>query len=526
MALSWKSFLGWLGGIFRPRPKPPTPPTPPAPPKLRAIALWVKSPAGRPVEGVTVTLDGLTETRYTNADGYVCFPEVPEALVNTGAWCKKDGYYDTYTKLVLRPGNGDYDAEPLAPIPPPKPKHREGIVRADGRHFVDDTGKFFPVGATLFWAPRGWKFERDRIKQNIQFVANARFDYIRILCEVDWKGLENSPDWPDYEQVLRELIDWTYDDAGLRTQLTIFGGEYSKPTELVERVAKIAKARPEAIHAIEVANEGYLRPYDESQLVSWSRYLKSFTPNLVTVTDGGYGDDPAISIKKWADAGAISWGTAHFDRDDSKTEWKWRHVRKPWENRQLSVPCDSNEPGGPRSSVAEYPEAIHLVWCRAVGILCGWDGYLLHNGNGIYGVEQPQRNRQPNLWEIPDIENTMRIVRGLDAFLPAWGSDGVCSRKGLGAHPLTAKELWVDGGAVGVVRDYAITNGNEFWQTLFGIKEYADVVALRNYSLRLIDPVDGWSQDVDVNAGETLRITPHSTDSRGYGAILVVGRVR
>jgi len=201
-------------------------------------------------------------------------------------------------------------------------------------------------------------------------------------------------------------------------------------------------------------------------------------------------------------------------------------VRKPWENRQPSIPCDSNEPGGPRSSVAEYPEAIHLVWARAVGILCGWDGYLLHNGNGIYGTDQPQRNRTPNLWEIPDIQNTMRIVRGLDSLIPMWGSNGTTSRKGLGAHPLTAKELWVEDAPVGVVRDYAITNGIEFWQTLFGIKEYVDVVALKNYSLRLIDPVDGWSQSIEVNAGESLRISPHCRDTRGYGAILVIGRER
>src|SRR5262245_31611748 len=62
----------------------------------------------------------------------------------------------------------------------PSPFQRRGIVHPSGRCWADDDGLFYPLGQTLFWAMRGWKYERDRIKQNMQFLAGWA-DYIRIL---------------------------------------------------------------------------------------------------------------------------------------------------------------------------------------------------------------------------------------------------------------------------------------------------------------------------------------------------------
>ena len=98
------------------------------------------------------------------------------------------------------------------------PFKRPGVVRAQGRCLVDDLGIFHPLGATLFWAPRGWREDRDRLNQNLQSFMAAGFDYIRILCAVDWAGEEIDPTWPDYQQVLAELIDYTYDELGMRVE--------------------------------------------------------------------------------------------------------------------------------------------------------------------------------------------------------------------------------------------------------------------------------------------------------------------
>src|SRR5439155_3322615 len=77
-------------------------------------------------------------------------------------------------------------------------KARHGIVRADHRTIVDDDGAFYPLGATMMWSLWGWKNDRDRLKQNLDFLKRHHWDYVRILGEVDWAGEEIDPNWPDY----------------------------------------------------------------------------------------------------------------------------------------------------------------------------------------------------------------------------------------------------------------------------------------------------------------------------------------
>ena len=95
-------------------------------------------------------------------------------------------------------------------------KKRFGIVRANGRAVQDDDGLFHPLGLTFMWALYGWKFERDRIYQHLDWMKQFGYDYLRILGEVNWTGRSIEPfGWPDYQQVLAEFVDYAYDECGL-----------------------------------------------------------------------------------------------------------------------------------------------------------------------------------------------------------------------------------------------------------------------------------------------------------------------
>ena len=105
----------------------------------------------------------------------------------------------------------------------PLKRVRTGRVRVEGRSFVDDSGEFFPLGATLFWALHGWANDRERLLKNLAFLS-GKVDYVRILCQVDWsdKGIVIGQDQPGWDP--KGFIETAYRQFGLRTELTIIGG--------------------------------------------------------------------------------------------------------------------------------------------------------------------------------------------------------------------------------------------------------------------------------------------------------------
>jgi hypothetical protein len=219
---------------------------------------------------------------------------------------------------------------------------------------------------------------------------------------------------------------------------------------------------------------------------------------------------------------------AHMDRSDNTNEWKWRHVRKGWEaGNDPHCQSSHNEPGGPRSSVAEFPEALHCAMIRAVAIICGSEDHCCHNAAGVQGIVDPAHNRPANLWEVPGIDDCMAAVRGLDAILPTWLSDGQATRGGdspVGPHPLNCDQFWPARNLDhGVTRDYARVNGPHFAQALQGIKSYVIVKARVNYHVTVTDPITHAQSAFDVGAGQTHRVESQSRDSRGYGGLLLTG---
>lgn len=418
---------------------------------------------------------------------------------------------------------------PIPPAPTPAPPAgrtaRPGLVVGAGNDFVDGRGKFYPLGETLFWVLRGFHAggdERARAQKNIDFVAQQDFDYIRVLGQVDWAGLEIRPDWPDYEANLGDLIDYAY-AQGLRVQLTLFGGGSYDVDLTLQKVQRVLVGREEKIFFLEVVNEQESN-WDGSRnaLLATAIDVHRFFPGLYVPSR--YANNVGVS-RSWVDSGAANMITDHFDRQDNTVEWKWRSVRQAWASRGNQVPSAQNEPCGPRSSVAQCEEPIHLVMTRATGILVGYSAYTLHNGAGIYGVPQAGNGGRPaNLWEIPGIVDTMRILRNLERILPPDANLGQPTRQGLGPHPFGA-DAFIESSGRGVVRDYASVRSDGFWQVLLGVKDYVRMTADDNYSIDFYNPLDGSLVRTELVAkGQTIRVEPRgAVDSRGWGAYIVRG---
>lgn len=447
----------------------------------------------------------------------------------TGALLDRTGSVRTVRGLANQPQPQPPEPEPQPPEPPTGPTAHPGLIRAQGRHFVSDAGRYWPLGATLMWALFGWRNERDRVKQNLAWLKGKRVDYVRVLGQVGWAGRAISESWPDYQSLLEGLVDHIA-SLGMRTQVTMIGGERDQvnPDLLCDKVIQALKPRPLAVQCVEVANEWFANFEDEPTMKRLGDRLKAALPNLVALSSPNK-DEADAANRLWVPAHG-SMGMAHMDRDDKKSDWKWRHVRKPWEaGNGPSFPSDHNEPGGPRSSVAEFPEAIHCAMMRATAIVMGWEGFVLHNGAGVMGVVDPAHNRPANLWEVPGIDAVMDAVRGVDLLIPAWASDGQATRGGVGGpaqHPFAADMFWPDTSSDhGVVRDYARVNGDQFVQVLLGVKSHVTMRAQnRNWRVQFQDPITRKVvKAADVPQGQSVDIGVASADSRGYGAWVVRG---
>lgn len=418
---------------------------------------------------------------------------------------------------------------PRSKATPPLPVYRKryGLVQTERMRWHDDTGWFSPLGATLFWALRGWKFERDRLKRNLEFLAKHQWDYVRILGEVGWSGNEIDPRWPDYDECLARFLDCAYDEFALRTELTVTGGasfgtSYAK---LAERTAAVVSGRMHTILNLEAFNENTC---DIASGMEITRVLRTLLPHHHIATSC-YGEQGEVGSADYYISQGANGATFHPDRNRSKADGMWRHARQTWDWKSRTTWVSVNEPGGPLSSVVPYNEVHHNVYARAVAMLCGC-AWVFHNAAGVYG--QPNVNaaggaRPANLWETPHIDTTMNALRGLDQYIPEDVANGRYSHMSLQPHPLTSDHCWPEDRADhGTVRDYASNIGNTWTQVLLGIKNYAQLTATMGAcELRIIDPVDGYTATKRLAAGESFRLDLHTKDSDGYGGYLVRGTV-
>jgi hypothetical protein len=356
---------------------------------------------------------------------------------------------------------------------------RKGVVRAQGRVILDDTGIFHPLGLTLFWALYGWKYERSRIIAHLDWIARVYSpDYVRILCEVDWEGRSIDPSWPDYQQVLREFVDYAYDQHGIRSQLTLVGGRSADHLFVCQQVLDAMLGRAHKVLLYEMVNEWErLNKATLTQLINMAEYVRVYTPNLVALSTprkkvgeniGGYEEMITATVQ----AGANAY-VAHLRRSDD--DLYWDPVSQGYDMRLFPGPTFNNEPQGLQSSVHAHTQLVQIVADRANSVVCGGEGYCFHVGQGVTGIADPNHGRPENMWEVPNIEPIMRALRGLDLSLPTGIGSWRVVNNLRDEHPLPVEKsnFWPSGlQGYGIYKNYAAISGSRFVVSLLGVRGY------------------------------------------------------
>lgn len=385
---------------------------------------------------------------------------------------------------------------------------RGGVVRLEGRSLVDDGGPFNALGATMMWAAWGYKFDRARLEQNLQFLSDHGYHYIRALGVVGdyeqedyWEGREIDWRWPDYAEVIAGLTDLAYDKYGLRVEWTLIGdGQINIPDEadryaLVDTFVAMAAARPHKIMHFELANEawqnGFAGDAGRAQLRALTAYMRDESDNLVAASaPEGHECETIQAIY----AGEIAdLATIHFDRDISKVEGPWRPVRQPWELQFCAgVPVGSNnEPIGPGASVAEENDPLRLVAGAITTHVSGLPLYVFHSRAGIRGDQ--------NLWEMPGADAFVHLRALVPGDLASWDLKNahwpdspfvVYAGEGGQLYPDT---MWVDLAAPdsGVVRAYGATRDQQFVVFPIGVLNDVTLAARRAMTFEVLEPLTG-----------------------------------
>jgi hypothetical protein len=412
-----------------------------------------------------------------------------------------------------------------------------GVPRLEGRALVDDDGPFLALGATMMWAAWAYKHDRPRLEQNLQFLSEHGFNFIRALGVVGdpngpdyWDGREIDAHWPDYPEVLAGLTDLAHDGYGLRVEWTLIGdGQITAPTladkqQLVQTFLSVAQGREHKILHFEIANESWQNGFPGAQGVAELRELtatmRAQSPNLLAASapPSPYCEDAqAIYHDDLADLATI-----HFDRDVSKVEGSWRPVRQPWEHQFCAgLPVGSNnEPIGPGSSVAEENDPVRLVAGAVTTYISGLPIYVFHSHAGVLGHE--------DLWTAPGVDGFAAALALLPPDLPAWDAKNAhwadapfvvyAGENG----QLVPDTMWVDlqSPESGAVRAYGSVREPDFWVFPIGILGSVTVAPRRPMTFDVIDPMTG-----DVLASHDLD-TGVQVELSGAEALLLRGRFK
>jgi hypothetical protein len=411
---------------------------------------------------------------------------------------------------------------------------RTGLVTANYHVVSDAGGPFHPLGLTFFWALYGWKYERSRIMAHLEWLAPKGFDYLRILGEVDWTDRSIEPNlWPDYTQVLTEFVDCAYDRFGLRTELTILGGrQYDKntgdrryvPVDVANQVATALEGRQDKIMHYECANEwDRLDKVTGPDLVAMAEEVERHNANLVTLSRPG--DDGYAQLMEATGLAGASGYTLHPRRSDH--DHGWSHVRQGYDFKDFDRCVWNNEPEGPQSSVDEMSNPLQLACCRLLGIMCGGAGYVLHVGQGVTGEADPDHDRPQDMWDVPNIDYIMAVVRQCDPLMPPGVENWHVANNGRSEHPLPLdghSGFW-EGSSPGpaVNKNYAALSGDQFVVMLTGCKSAGETgpvpagTAIKRCHVEAYDPVSlALVKAVDLEAGQSWDVPGRGDTMSAY----------
>ena len=533
--------VGWLvmalacGGGSGPQPQPPGPtpqPQPPGSPPIipptvppgSDLPLWnltwtvTDAATGRPLAGVAIhaeridPLRGPVRDRTTDGNG---FAHIDARQGRWRATLSKAGYLDlTWEFDVLRDEHKPPQLQPRPPPtpPPPVPPQVHGPVRADRHVLRDNDGPFLGLGATCMWCVWGYEHDRQRLEANLRYLAAHDIGYVRILAMVGaqpyWQGRVIQPD----PQTIDDFAAFAF-ALGLRTQVTLFADAQvvmpssSARERFVDDVAGIMNRHPERFVIAELANEAWQNGFGGSsglaELRDLTRRLDARTAVLVAASapDGQ-------ECETWQDVYAglgAQVGTYHLDRDATKIDGKWRHVRQPWEIQfcdGLPEVSSSNEPIGPESSVAADDDPARLVSAAVTSYISGLGAYVYHPNEGIRGDR--------DYWETRNGERILDGLQAMLAYLPADLPNWTSHNHHWATHPFSPSlddQIWPDGAGHGVVRAYAATQGSRFVVNLIGIRGYVDVVPRQSMTFTVRRADDGTViATVTLGAGQSYRI--------------------
>jgi hypothetical protein len=308
---------------------------------------------------------------------------------------------------------------------------RKGMVRLEGRNFVDADGPYLAVGTSLFWALWAFQHDRERLERHLDYASSHGIDYIRVFGVIGPRWADRVVDPRDraWDQRLAGLLDLAHGTYGLRVELTIWQDTDLTPTPaermaLADRIAAIVAPRPHTIQYLEIANEGYATGWTDKKAEAGqlATHLRRKTPHVVAVTS------PATlergEIASWYGGSAANLLTPHLPRQVGREgpAGQWQYVRQTWDPWLASELAWTNDEGkGPQSSVAADDDPLRLVMYAGLTWLCGGAGFVLHTGAGVGGGDEASKKsgRVANLWEVRNIDQTLAGIAALRRLLPA-----------------------------------------------------------------------------------------------------------
>lgn len=440
---------------------------------------------------------------------------------------------------------------------------RHGSVRAHGSALADDDGPFPALGASLFWGVWGFRHDRARLEQNLEFLAEHGFDYVRCLGTVGglvWNDRQMDPRWPDYDDIIAGLTDLAYDRYGLRVEWSIFGGtNFTETPEsraaVVDRFARMAVGREHKILLFEIGNEswqtGFPHPHGTAELRALAARLKrkleefGAKPILRAITSPAGPEhyraspnEPIGELDKgyratYEGAGADV-GTVHPDR--TYAEDGWRPVRLPWLYQFIpGMPLigSNDEPIGPGASVASEDDPMRLVMAAVVTYVSRMAAYTYHTRPGIWGggVWQTGPNAgQPrgpgDVWDFDQAREIVDGFRTMKGYLPpdlaAWRPLNSNSS----GHPFQDSlaidgQFWPDtGSSNGAVRVYAAEQSGRFVVAPIGVRGKLRLRAAFPVTGDVLHPLTGQVlHSGSLDAGEFLEL-------EGLSAFVLIGHRR
>jgi hypothetical protein len=401
---------------------------------------------------------------------------------------------------------------------------RTGLVGLSGNSLVDDGGPFNAVGATMMWAAWGYKFDKERLEQNLEFLSQNGFHYVRALGVVGhpseedyWDGREIDWHWPDYADVIAGLTDLAFDKYGLRVEWTLIGdGQKNIPDKtdryaLIDTFVAMSQGREEKIIHFELANEAWQNGFEGDQgladLRELTMYMKGATDILVAASA-----PVGVSCSDWQavySGDVADLATIHFDRDIHQAEGSWRPVHLPWGLEECDgIPVGSNnEPIGPGASVNTEDDPLRLASAAISTFVSNLPLYVFHSGAGVRGDQ--------NLWDMAGANAFAHVTEIVPADLaswqrkdPTWADAPLRFFAGEGGM-LYSDVPWMDLGAPesGVVRAYGSVKDDRFFVFPIGILNEVVLEARQAVAFDVVDPISGQVvSHHDLAAGEQMTL--------------------